>query len=164
MIGILKGLWQFISYLFWPQWGRTRGMMDDVWYLNRITAAVRKGCGCLSLSPVDGITNLRRYGVTEIKRRYDKWWFERDAEAVFLAKWSRSCRKRTQRRKIGFFRNPQSPLPKGAPPHPVVPHPQGRDKLKIAGTDDLQSFGIARKLSILTYCTWNGKVIPLRRF
>ena len=45
--------------------------------------------------------------------------------------------------------NPQSPLPKGAPPHPVVPHPQGRDKLKIAGTDDLQSFGIARKACAL---------------
>jgi hypothetical protein len=48
-----------------------------------------------------------------------------------------------------IFRNPQSPLPKGAPPHPVVPHPQGRDKLKIAGTDDLQSFGIARKACAL---------------
>ena len=73
----------------------------------------------------------------------------REARKQFFAKWSRSCRKGTQRRKIGFFRNPQSPLPKGAPPHPVVPHPQGRDKLKIAGTDDLQSFGIARKACAL---------------
>ena len=48
-----------------------------------------------------------------------------------------------------LFRNSPSPLPKGAPPLPVVPHPQGRDKLKIAGTDDLQSFGIARKACAL---------------
>ena len=40
-------------------------------------------------------------------------------------------------------------MPKGAPPHPVVPHPQGRDKLKIAETDDLQSFGIAREACAL---------------
>ena len=30
-----------------------------------------------------------------------------------------------------------------------IPHPQGRDKLKIAETDDLQSFGIAREACAL---------------
>jgi hypothetical protein len=28
--GLLSLLWQFCSYLFWPQWGRKRCKKDDV--------------------------------------------------------------------------------------------------------------------------------------
>ena len=29
-LGLLSLLWQFCSYVFWPQWGRKRGKRDDV--------------------------------------------------------------------------------------------------------------------------------------
>ncbi len=66
---VLKGIWKFCSYLFWPQWGRNRKAEKGGVTLRRnngYTELRRKQRGC-------GIKDLRIYGATEIKRRYDKW-------------------------------------------------------------------------------------------
>ena len=73
----------------------------------------------------------------------------RETRKQFFSEMEQKLQETYPKEEDRIVRNPQSLLPKGAPPHPVVPHPQGRDKLKIAGTDDLQSFGIARKACAL---------------
>ena len=73
----------------------------------------------------------------------------REARKQWFAPMEQKLQEMHTKEDDSLFRNPPSPLPKGAPPLPVVPHPQGRDKLKIAESNDFQSLSIARKACAL---------------